>query len=269
MAENENLAGEARVEPPHSTVELPEAALTRPAVPGIGSSIAIIEAPRMEDVRGSRMRMVRRVWTSAAVLGLLGVLVALVLVVQSVGLLPRLGNPFAKHTTDSSQPVLLLEIRDLSRYVAAEGNFQVVVDLKQDRKYIPDFLVNRRTLFVAAGTVEAYVDFAGIGEGAITQDANRRVEITLPAAVLAKPNLDHQNTYVFAEQVGVLDWIQDTVDRDPNRQQLLYELAEQKIGDAAKQAGLIERAEANTRSMLDSMLRSLGFAAVKVNFVAP
>ena len=61
--------------------------------------------------------------------------------------------PFGSRTTDRSQPVLLKSIKDLSRFTAAEGNFQEIVDVQKDSKYLPDFLVNDRTLFVAVGSV--------------------------------------------------------------------------------------------------------------------
>jgi hypothetical protein len=88
------------------------------------------------------------------------VIVAACLGLRAVHLLPSFSNPFADRTTDRSQPVLLQSMRDLSRYVAADGTFQVIVDLQQDKDNIPDFLINRRILFVGSGTVEEYVDFS-------------------------------------------------------------------------------------------------------------
>jgi hypothetical protein len=205
-------------------------------------------------------------WTVAT----FGLIVALVLGASGIGLLPHLHNPFQSKTTDRSQPVLLKSIQDLSRFVAAEGNFEVVIDLQNDKKYVPDFLLNQRTLFVAAGSVEAYVDFATIGQGAITDSADHKtVEIRLPAPQLGKPNLDHDKSYVFAEQRGLINRVGDLFSGDPNRLQQLYQLGEQKIGAAAKDAGLTDRAQQNTRKMLDSMLRSLGYTTISVVFAAP
>jgi uncharacterized protein DUF4230 len=200
----------------------------------------------------------------------IGVIVALVLGVQSIGLWPHLRNPFQSKTTDRSQPVLLKSIQDLSRFVAAEGNFQVVIDLQNDKKYVPDFLLNQRTLFVAAGSVEAYVDFSTIGQGAITESPDRKsVEIKLPAPQLAKTNIDHDKSYVFAEQRGLLNRVGDLLSGDPNRQQQLYQLGEQKISDAAKDSGLLDRAQENTRKMLTGMLTSLGYTSITITFAAP
>jgi len=42
--------------------------------------------------------------------------------------------------------------------------------------------------------------------------------------------------------------------------------AQQKIQNAAKQSALLSEAQKNTQSMLQGMLRSLGFQQVTVNF---
>ncbi len=196
--------------------------------------------------------------------------VALVLGLTLVGVLPHLKNPFGGRTTDRSQPALLKSIQDLSRFVAAEGNFQVIVDLQNDKKYVPDFLLNDRTLFVAAGSVEAYVDFTALGQGAITESPDRRsVEIKLPAPQLNRPSIDHDKSYVFAQQRGVLNRLGDVFSNDPDKLQDLYKAGEQKIADAARDSELQQRAEANTQKMLEGMLRSLGYTSVTITFAKP
>jgi hypothetical protein len=200
----------------------------------------------------------------------LAVVVAIVLGMTAIGVLPHLKNPFGSRTTDRSQPALLKSIQDMSRFVAAQGNFQVIIDVQNDKKYIPDFLVNDRTLFVAVGSVEAYVDFASIGQGAITESADHHtVTIKLPAPQLNKPSLDHEKSYVFAQQKGALNRLGDVFSNDPNKLQQLYQLGEQKIVEAAKDSELAQRAEENTRKMLDGMLRSLGYTSITITFAAP
>lgn len=78
--------------------------------------------------------------------------VVLVLVVLFAGLrlavLPGLRDLFGTQTHDRSGPALLKSIQDMSRYDAASGNFQVVVDLEKDAKYLPDAIRGTRTLYV-------------------------------------------------------------------------------------------------------------------------
>ena len=74
--------------------------------------------------------------------------VLLVLVVLFAGLrlslLPGLGDVFREDTHDRSGPTLLKSIQDISRYDAASGNFQVVVDLEKDARFLPDALRGTR-----------------------------------------------------------------------------------------------------------------------------
>lgn len=204
------------------------------------------------------------------VLGAAALAVVVLLGTQVAGLWPSWRNPFAQEQTDRSQPPLLKSIQDLSRYVAAEGNFQVVVDLQTDRKYVPDFLLNERTLFVGAGSVDAYVDFSKISEGAVVESADgKSVEVRLPAPQLGETNLDLENSYVFAEKRGLLNRLGDVFADDPNRQREVYRLAEEKITAAARDSGLGDRAQTNTRKMLEGLLRSLGYETVTVTYTAP
>jgi hypothetical protein len=200
----------------------------------------------------------------------LATVVVIVLGLTVAGVLPHLHNPFAKQTVDRSQPALLKSIQDMSRYVAADGNFQVIVDVQHDTKYVPDFLVNDRTLFVAAGDVEAYVDLGAVTSGAVTESADHRTAtIKLPAPQLGKVNIDTGKSYVFAEQKGVLNHLGDVFSSDPNRLQRLYQLGAQKITDAARDSGLQQRAEDNTTRMLQGFLRSLGYTTVTVTYAHP
>ncbi|MEV0129058.1 DUF4230 domain-containing protein [Dactylosporangium sp. NPDC050688] len=221
------------------------------------------DAPVIVKTGGGAMRGL--FWLVATI----GLVVALVLGAKTIGLFPDLKNPFAEEQTDRSGPALLKSVQDLSQYVAAEGNFEVIVDVQKDRKYIPDFLLNERILFVAAGSVEVYVDFAGIGQGAVKESDDRRtVEITLPAPQLRPVRINNDRSYVYQEDRGLFNRLADAFKSDPNRLQEVYKLSEEKIGAAAKEAGLGKRAEENTRKMLQQFLGALGYTSVIVNFPA-
>lgn len=185
-----------------------------------------------------------------------------------VALLPQVGNPFEEREIDRSQPVLLQSIQDLSRYEAAAGNFQVVIDLEKDVRFLPSWVRGERTLFVAAGTVNAYVDFSAIDDGTIEISAEA-AQITLPPPALDRTNLDSERSYVFAQERGLLNRIESLFSDNPGEQHELYVLAEQKIQAVAQESGIIARAEQNTRSMLVGMLRSLGYTSVTVTFEQP
>jgi hypothetical protein len=197
-------------------------------------------------------------------------IVAACLGLRAVHVLPSFDNPFADKTTDRSQPVLLQSMRDLSRYVAADGTFQVIVDLQEDKNNIPDFLVNQRTLFVGSGTVEEYVEFSALSTDALKVDnTTKTVTITLPPPQQSQAALDMQKSYVVAEERGLLNRIGDAFKNDANKQQKVYQLAQQRITEAARASGLDQRAKENTQRMLSSLFTRLGYTSVTVNFDQP
>jgi hypothetical protein len=193
--------------------------------------------------------------------------IVLVVVLSAVHLLPQLRNPFAQTTTVRSQPVILKSITNLSRYEAASGSFEVVVDLTKRTSLIPSFLAGSETLFVGQGTDIAFVDFAQLKSHAITMNANRtKVTITLPKAQLEPAVLNVSQSYVYAQQQGLFDRVGNFFSGNPNSQQQVYMLAQQKIQTAAQQSPLLTEAQKNTTAMLDGMLTSLGFQHVTVTF---
>jgi hypothetical protein len=183
------------------------------------------------------------------------------------GVLPDFHNPFGTQTIDRSGPAVLRSIQDLREYHAATGNFQQIVDLHADSG-LPDQLLGSRTLFVAYGTVDASVDFSNVGNGAVDVSSDRRsATITLPQPRLSSARIDPGRSYVYDRNEGALNKIGDFFSSNDNDQQQLYVLAQQKIDAAAQQgSGLIARARENTRTMLTSMLRALGFTTVNVLF---
>ena len=197
-------------------------------------------------------------------------IVAACLGLRAIHVLPTFDNPFSSKTTDRSQPVLLQSMRDLSRYVAADGSFQVIVDLQEDKNNIPDFLINQRTLFVGAGSVEEYVEFSALsGDALKVDDTKKTIQITLPAPQQSTAALDMQKSYVVAEERGLLNRIGDAFHSDPTKQQRVYQLAQQRITEAAASSGLDKRAEDNTQKMLESLFTRLGYTSVTVTFAKP
>ena len=205
-------------------------------------------------------------WLGRIVATVVGVVV-LVVVLSAVHLLPQLRNPFAETTTVTSQPVILKSITALSRYEAASGSFEVVVDLSKRTSLLPSFLAGSETLFIGQGNDIAYIDFSGLKSQAITMSANRQtVTVTLPKAQLEPAVLDVNQSYVVAEQQGLLNRIGNFFSGNPNSQQQVYEAAQAKIQTAAQQSPLLAEAQKNTQAMLQGMLTSLGFQHVTVTF---
>ncbi|WP_330286027.1 DUF4230 domain-containing protein [Streptomyces sp. NBC_00576] len=213
------------------------------------------------------IKAVRRMPLWAKVLSAVVLVFALLLAGLRLAVLPGLGDIFGEETHDRSGPALLESIQDMSRYEAASGNFQIVVDLEKDTKYLPDAIKGTRVLYVGAGTVDAYVDLGKVAKNDVTVNEDRTsATLRLPHAALGKPALNPDRSYAVSKQRGLFDRITDLFSDNPNDEQAVQKLAARHIGDAAKESGLTARAEQNTTAMLKGLLGSLGFTEVKVTY---
>lgn len=186
---------------------------------------------------------------------------------QLLDLLPSLHNPFTTETVDRTQPAVLKAIEDLSLYEAASGSFQVIVDLEEDARFLPDVIRGEHTLFVAGGTVDASVDFSGLaGDAIVVSPDGDEVTVALPRARLSDARIDPGASRVVSRQRGLLDRLGGIFSDNPTGERSLYLLAEKKLEAAARAGGLRARAEKNTTAMLEAMLGSLGFDRVTVTF---
>jgi hypothetical protein len=211
----------------------------------------------------------RRSRVGTAIVGAL-VLMAVIAGAGSLGLgrlLPSVPNPFSTKTVDRTQPALLKSLEDLSRYQAATANFQVIVDSEKDARFLPSIIKGERTVFVAAGSVDASVDFSQLDERSIQVSEDRRsATILLPEPTVSQPTVDPEQSRVASRDRGLLDRIGSVFSDSPTSEQPLYVAAQAKMQQAADQSDVRKRAEDNTRSMLQGMLRSLGFTSVTVSF---
>lgn len=183
------------------------------------------------------------------------------------GLLPSLPNPFGSTTVDRTQPALLKSLEDLSRYHAATANLQVIVDTEKDAKFVPSFIRGERTVFVAAGSVDATVDFSQLDERSVQVSQDRRsATISLPAPTLSEPVVDPERSRVATRSRGLLDRVGSAFSDSPSSDRPLYLAAQKKMAVAAAESDLRGRAEQNTTRMLEGMLRSLGFTSITVTF---
>jgi len=207
------------------------------------------------------------------------VLAALLVVVVGLGLTMIAGaverlNPFRgglieQRTIDRSGPAVVKAISDMGEFRAASAYYELVVDIEKEVDPLPSFLAGERVLFVAAGTVEAGVNLRSLPPDAVTVNGDRTsATITLPRPTLSQPRIDVERSYVYSHQRGLLERLQGAAGDNPTAdERQLYTLASQRLAEAARQTDeLTARGEANTRAMLQGLLRSLGFTEVTVTF---
>ena len=141
----------------------------------------------------------------------IGTVVGLALVAGAVGIAAIVGfrlidSPFTTTEVDHSAPPVLLELRDLASFHAAQGQFEVTVDVEQDVKWVPSFLAGERVQFVSVGTVDATVDFAGLTASSfVVDETGEFVTVTLGAVELADPVIDLEASHVMNRDRGLLD----------------------------------------------------------------
>jgi len=208
----------------------------------------------------------RRPLRALPALGAVAVL-ALVAALVATTVVPSL-NPFGEKVRDRSQPLLLRSLEDFSEYRAATANLQVVVDVERDAGLVPSFLKGERTLFLAAGTVDAAVDFGRLDADAVRVSSDRRgVTLVLPAPRLTEARIDPARSRVYDRDRGLIDRVADAFGDDPVDDQGLYVLAERKLREAAAADAALQRmAQRNTRAMLEGLLRGLGFERIDIRF---
>ncbi|MGQ0574005.1 MAG: DUF4230 domain-containing protein [Pseudonocardia sp.] len=173
----------------------------------------------------------------------------------------------APEAADDSGPVMLQSIRDLDRYVPAQGTFEVTVVLREGYPRVPTWVYGYEGVLVAHGTVDAYVDLSGLPADAITVSADRTVvQVELPAPRLGPPTVDHRQSQVIDSDTGIVNGVAEAFDGRTDRTQELYRAAETKLVAAADASDLRARAERNTADAMRSMGLALGFETVEVTF---
>ena len=207
-----------------------------------------------------------------------GKLIALgVGVVVAVPVVGAVGNwiagwdmPLEKETVDRSTPPLLLALEDLSEYHAATADLQVVIDREVDTKWVPSVISGERVSYLATGSADAYVDFEGLADGAVTLSPDgTSATIVLPAPELSEVRIDPENSRVLDRDRGLVERVGDALEDNPVDDSELMALAERKLAAAAAESDVLERAETNTRGMLTSLAGSLGVEDVTVEFEEP
>jgi hypothetical protein len=220
-------------------------------------------APVVETAPRSRRRVPLRLL--AAGVGL----AALVPVgVKVAGWLPE--EPFGQEVVDRSTTPLVLALQDLHEYHAATGTFQIVVDREVDTRYVPSVISGERVEFLATGTADAYVDFAGLDAGRVTLSTDgTSATIALPAPRVDEVRIDPEQSHVLDRDRGLVERIGDALGDNPVDDSELYALAEDRLAAAAAESDLRDRAETNTRAMLTGLAASLGVDEVEVRFAEP
>lgn len=204
----------------------------------------------------------------AVVLALVGVLVAIALVLLGVFLasgMALLDGPGPEREVIReirSQPDVVVAVRDLARLETTSFHIERVIEMSETSRRAWGFVEARDVLLlVAAGDVTAGVDLAALGEGDVSVDPeSSAVVVRLPAPEILTVRLDNDRTYVHSRSTDLL--ARKQIDLETRARQE----AESTLRKAAEEAGIVERARTNTAGTLRSLLGSLGYDDVTIEW---
>lgn len=170
--------------------------------------------------------------------------------------------PAASVTVVRPTPNVVTAVRDLERLEGAQFHMERVIDLKEKQRALFGLVeAEDAILLVAAGDVTAGVDLSRVGDGDVkVDDAKTHAEIVLPPPEILSARIDNERTYVHRRDTDVLAKRKESLETRARRE------AERSIVEAAKEAGILERARKNTRNTVGSLVKSLGFSKVTVKF---
>jgi Protein of unknown function (DUF4230) len=184
----------------------------------------------------------------------------------AVGGLAATGKLFATQTTVTSDGVLV-SLRKIADFHASTATFNVTVDIKQDHRFVPSFLLGRSMTYDGVGTDDAIVNFGALKDGDIRlTDDNTAVSITLPTPVVGPASLDLAKSHVESSDEGIASRIGNIFQSDPGLQQQTQQAAVQEIHTDAEHSQLVARGEDSTRSFLTGFVEKLGLKKVSVSF---
>jgi len=177
-----------------------------------------------------------------------------------------LGNPFRSERTERIDPAVLTALRDADELRAATAELEVVVEVEDDTRFLPDVLSGQQTTFLAAGSVDATVD---LGAAIVKHTASGGVMVTLPTPVVDGVHVDSERSRVLDRDRGLFDRVGDVFTDDPDDDRDLYLLAEDELGRAAGEGELLAQAETSARRTVEDLLGQVGATEVTVLFATP
>jgi hypothetical protein len=165
-------------------------------------------------------------------------------------------------TEIEASPAIISAVRDLARIEGAEFQIERVISLKdKQNRFFGLVQPEDAILLVASGTVVAGVDLSTLTETDFELDPVRRAAtITLPSSTVFAARLDNQRTYVFKRETDLLAERADSLETRARRE------AEQMLASAAEEGKIVDRSNASVRRTVETLVRSLGYRVVTVNF---
>lgn len=154
-------------------------------------------------------------------------------------------------------PTVVHQIQHLQRLETVVYGMDTIVQGGTDSRYLPRVLAGDRLLLMVYGEATAGIDLSHLTADNIAL-AGRAITVTLPAPEIFSTRLDNARTQIFSRQTGLFSRV------DPHLESEVRRAAEEQLGQAALDRGILATAAANARTTVGQMLAGLGFAPVDV-----
>jgi hypothetical protein len=192
------------------------------------------------------------------------IVVALLACVAAAFVVGRSSRPggSASRVDVSPTPVVVTAIRDMARLEATSYHVEKVVEASTAQSRLWGLLDTKDALLlVAVGDVVAGVDLAKVRDEDVRVDAAAgTVHIMLPVPEVLSSTLDQRATHVYSRTTDVLAERNEQLEGEARRE------AEEEMGKAAIEAGILDRARASAERTLRALLRSLGYERVDLKW---
>ena len=156
-------------------------------------------------------------------------------------------------------PVVVTSIRDLANLTTVEVVEYTIVEKGTDSSWL-DWARGDSLRLFAVANIGAGVDLSQVTIRDVSVDESGVVEITIPAAEIQYVAVDNDATQILEREVGLL------TKGDPRLETDARQVAEEVLVQSALEAGILDRAENNARTVLTDFLLSLGYQDVVVDF---
>ncbi|MEM9067692.1 MAG: DUF4230 domain-containing protein [Myxococcota bacterium] len=164
--------------------------------------------------------------------------------------------------TIETGPDVVVAIRDLARLETASYHVERVIDLRQQQNRFFGLVdAEDALLLVAAADVTAGIDLTELRDGDIVVDPDQHIAtITLPAPQIFSAALDNERTYVHTRDTDLLAARDDHLETRARRE------AERSLQESAIEAGILDRARANGETAVRTLVRSLGYDHITIQW---
>ncbi len=171
------------------------------------------------------------------------------------GLSTEVANVLHPTPTILPDPVTIInQIRPLARLETIQYTIEKVITAEVGQNALAP-LFGDRLLFVGHGYVTAGIDLGKLRSSDISFEDQVMV-IRLPKAEIFVATLDNEKSYVYDRETGLL------THGDVNLETSARQAAEAQIRQAALDDGILEQAQTNAETLLQSLMNKLGYPQV-------